>query len=338
MPEMRIIHPGPFTTVQDLGRTQSQVAGFPASGALDRQAAEIGNALVNNRDEAAVLEFFLQGPTIYFTHATYIALTGAQLVATLDGQTIPMYRCQRVQAGQILTIGQLHAGQVAYLAVSGGVRVPRVLGSRSTTTRIQLGGLNGRILESGDRLPVMQCELMPAYYHRTTEALPLPDLAEPLRLRILKGPQWSWFDQATQAQFINSQYEVTKDADRMGYRLSGPQLPTPDKSMLSAATVFGGIQVPNGGQPIVLLADRQTTGGYPLIAVLATVDIRLLAQSRPGQAIQFELIDLEEAQALIRERSHSQSQLRQKFHKAYYQAPFGISRVAAYRIQQLFEE
>ena len=124
----------------------------------------------------------------------------------------------------------------------------------------------------------------------------------------------------------------------MGYRLSGPQLPTPDKSMLSAATVFGGIQVPSGGQPIVLLADRQTTGGYPLIAVLATVDIRLLAQSRPGQSIQFELIDLEEAQDLIRERSQSQIQLRQKFHEAYYQAPFGISRVAAYRIQQLFEE
>lgn len=338
MPEMRIINPGPFTTVQDLGRTQSQVAGFPASGVLDRQAAEIGNALVDNRDEAAVLEFFLQGPTIYFTHPTFIAITGAQVTATLDGQPLAMYQCQRVQAGQILTIGQLQVGQVGYLAVSGGIRVPRVLGSRATTTRIQLGGFKGRILQSGDRLPITQSELMPAYYHRKTQLLALPNPDQPLTLRILKGPQWSWFDQATQTQFTTSQYKVTKDADRMGYRLSGPQLPTPDKSMLSAATVFGGIQVPSDGQPIVLLADRQTTGGYPLIAVLATVDIRLLAQSRPGQAVQFELIDLTTAQELIQKRSQFQADLRQLFHDAYYQAPYGISRVAAYRIQQLFEE
>ena len=305
MAYLQILKPGIQTTVQDAGRPQHQRDGFPESGSIDQGAARVANLLVGNAEQAAVLEFSLLGPTIEFSAPTFIALTGAEFATDLNGEPLAANRCWQVQAGDVLTIGNATKGRVGYLAVAGGIQTQPVLGSRSTTMRLHLGGLNGQALAAGDLLPVKRQVVLPSYFHRHLPAERLPEQATPAEIRLLKGPQWDWFDEATQTALVDSEYEISNQADRMGYRLTGPKLTVPERSLLSTATVRGALQVPANGQPIVLLADRQTTGGYAKIATVVSVDLPLLVQRKPGDTVRFHKVSAKEAEKLYKkEQKH----------------------------------
>jgi antagonist of KipI len=312
---LEIIRPGLLTTVQDLGRFGYQQAGVVVSGALDAVALRQANLLVGNSSDAAGLEITLLGPRIRFEAAHLIALAGADLSATLNGQPVGLNRPIGVGAGAELAFGRPVLGSRAYLAVAGGVAVAPVLGSRATYLRAGLGGLHGRALRIGDWLPVGKPtslgeiisrvvwarKLSAASWAQATWAAgqwPYP-LRRPHYLRAMVGPEYDQFSAASQRAFWEENFKVTPQADRMGYRLLGPDLQrTTSAELLSSAVTPGTVQVPAGGQAIVLLADCQTTGGYPRLAQVITADLGALAQLRPGQEFQFARVTLAQAQAL----------------------------------------
>jgi antagonist of KipI len=311
---LHIVRPGLLTTVQDLGRPGYQHLGVVVSGAMDALALRVANLLVGNVTDAAGLEITLLGPTICFESEQLIALTGADLSPTLDGQPMPQHRPVAVRTGTVLAFGAVRAGCRAYLAVAGGLAVPLVLGSRATYLRATLGGWHGRALLAGDELPTgeptatgkrLQQALTPTFLANWTAACWTPGPAlcptprpQPL-IRAVRGPEYAQFNEASQRAFWHEPFTVTPAADRMGYRLQGAVLQREIATeLLSSAVTFGTVQVPPGGQPIVLLADAQTTGGYPRLAQVITADFSSLAQARPGQQLRFQEVSLAEAQAL----------------------------------------
>ncbi|TVT39038.1 biotin-dependent carboxyltransferase family protein [Hymenobacter setariae] len=325
---LSVVRPGLLTTVQDLGRLGYQHLGVVLSGALDAVALRVANLLVGNPQNAAGLEITLLGPIIRFETDSLIALTGADLSPTLDGQPAPLHRPVAVWAGTVLAFGAARAGCRAYLAVAGGLAVPQVLGSRATYLRAGLGGWHGRALRAGDELPVGTFSpvaqqlwqlLAPASWSAPWVAarwLASPALcptphAQPV-IRAVRGPEYEQFTEASQRAFWHEPFVITPAADRMGYRLQGPAL-TRDTApeLLSSAVTFGTMQVPPGGQPIVLLADAQTTGGYPRLAQVITADFGALAQAAPGQALRFQEVSLAEAQALYLAQERRLQELRQ---------------------------
>ncbi|WP_242360916.1 biotin-dependent carboxyltransferase family protein [Limosilactobacillus antri] len=337
MATIDVLKPGFQTTVQDAGRPDHLIDGFPEAGSMDAQAMKVANILVDNQPDQPVLEFTLHGPSLRFNGSGFIAITGADFAVQLNQQPVDQYRCLQVQAGDLLTIGATSTGRFGYLAVSGGFRLPKVMGSCATILRLHLGGYRGRQLRAGDQLPFSSRATMSSYYHRHTAA-PAPSQPKaPVSIRLLPGPQWAEFSHADQERLTASTFEVTSNSDRMGYRLQGPRLESSQQSMLSAATVRGGIQVPNNGQPIVLMADRQTTGGYPLIAVVVTADLSKLVQCRPGQKVKFSLVNLAQATKLLRTQRAQLDHLAVQIRAAKYQQPIGRNRVASRRIQQLFD-
>lgn len=312
---LSILEPGLLTTVQDLGRPGYQQAGLVVGGAMDATALRVANLLVGNPPTAAGLEITLRGPRIRFGDDCLLALAGADLSPTLDGQPVGRYRPVWVRAGTELAFGRPVAGCRAYLAVAGGLAVPLVLGSRATYLRAQLGGLHGRALQAGDELPIgplpptgarLLATLAPkaagaAWAQASWAVGPLlgPTPAPAPHLRAVRGPEYGQFGEASQWALWQAPFEVTPAADRMGYRLQGPALVRPvPTELLSSAVTLGTVQVPPDGQAIVLLADRQTTGGYPRVAQVITADFSALAQLRPGQHFWFAEVTLAEAQAL----------------------------------------
>jgi len=312
---LSFIKPGLLTTVQDLGRPGYQKDGIIVSGAMDARALRVANLLVGNDEDAAGLEITLLGPRIRFETDQLLALTGAHLSPTLNGQPVGLNRPVWVRAGTELAFGAPVAGSRTYLAVAGGVAVAPVLGSRSTYLRAGFGGLHGRALHAGDVLPTGALsaagqQLLRHLRHGASPSgwgqakwTPGPDVCpKPARhpiIRAIRGPEYEDFSPGSQQDFWQQPFTVTAEADRMGYRLQGPPLERRSAiELLSSAVAFGTVQVPAGGQPIVLLADHQTTGGYPRIAQVITADFSALAQVAPGQVIRFEEVALAEAQAL----------------------------------------
>jgi antagonist of KipI len=309
-----VLTPGLLTTVQDLGRFGYQKEGLVVSGALDAVALRTANILVGNPENAAGLELTLRGPALRCEADALLALTGANLGASLDGQPVPLSRPVAVRAGTVLAFEKPRTSGRAWLAVAGGVAVPPVLGSRATYLRAALGGLAGRALRAGDELPVGEWsatgqQLFQTILSKTAAgwaaarwAAPAPPLAgpgAPLVVRALPGPEYAQFAPASQRAFWAESFTVTIEADRMGARLSGPPLARPVATeLLSSAVTFGTVQVPPGGQPIVLLADCQTTGGYPRLAQVIAADRGRLAQALPGAQLRFQPVGLAEAQAL----------------------------------------
>jgi antagonist of KipI len=316
---LSIIRPGLLTTVQDLGRPAYQHLGVVVSGALDAVALRVANLLVGNPEGAAGLEITLLGPTIRFEADHLIALTGADLSPTLNGQPAPQHRPVAVRAGTVLAFGAARAGCRAYLGVAGGLAVPLVLGSRATYLRAALGGWHGRALRAGDELPVGEPTAAGQQLWQAVNSAPLatsfvdigwaaarwtpgpalcPRPSPAPIIQAVRGPECEQFTEASQRAFWHEPFTITPAADRMGYRLQGPALtraiPT---ELLSSAVTFGTVQVPPGGQPIALLADAQTTGGYPRLAQVITADFGALAQAPPGQALRFQEVSLAEAQA-----------------------------------------
>ena len=292
--------PGMLTTVQDLGRRGYRGQGVPVSGAMDPFALQAGNLLVGNPRGAAALEMALRGPVLRVLADTIVAACGADFGATLSGEPLPPWESVSAHAGQTLAFGSPARGTWAYLCVSGGIDVPEVMGSRSTYVRAGLGGLEGRPLGSGDLLQVGA----PGPGAAPVRSLPLaeiPPIGQHADVRVVLGPQEEMFSRGAIDAFFSSRYTVTPRSDRMGYRLRGERLRFEGETeILSEGVTEGSIQVPPDGQPIVLMPDCQTTGGYAKIAVAISADLPRLAQLAPGSTVRFLPADLEEAWAASR--------------------------------------
>lgn len=299
---IRVESGGFLTTVQDEGRYLGMASGFSTAGSMDQNAAMRANILVGNSKEAAVLEYAIIGPTLIFTSPNVIAFGGGLVTPKLNGSLIPNF-VLAVERGDRLEIGQLRAGRYGYLAINGGVQVVPVLKSRSTSVLSHVGGFHGRRLESGDYLQTIlpDCWPKPLPNHQDQWALTMKNsmqsAKQPVVIHITPGPQADWFSKETCATFVQNDYVVGQSSNRMGIRLKGDSIDTDElPEMLSEATVMGGIQVPRGGQPIILLADRQTTGGYPVIGVVVPKDLSMLVQLVPGQLLRFEWQSLRTSQ------------------------------------------
>ncbi|MFC4600741.1 biotin-dependent carboxyltransferase family protein [Cohnella hongkongensis] len=316
---MTILKPGLLTTVQDAGRYGAQRYGVIVGGAMDAFALRVANLLVGNEEGEAGLEMTTIGPEIDFPQPALISIGGGDLSPVLNGREAPLWRTIYVPARSRLVFGSAKRGCRAYLAVAGGVDVPVRMNSRSTCFRAGFGGFEGRALQAGDRIPI---GLSSERSRRLAERLSLeeregaaisgwsvapellPSYSDAPTVRAIADPELERFEPADAERFFREAYLVRSESDRMGYRLSGAELRLKEKrERASSAVTFGTVQVPPDGQPIVLMADRQTTGGYPIAAHVASVDLPLLAQTRLGGRIRFRLVALQEAQRqiLIRE-------------------------------------
>lgn len=303
---IEVMEGGFFTTVQDSGRFGYRHAGVPVGGAMDAWAYRLANALVGNHGDEAVLEATMAGPTIRFHAETVIAICGGEFSCALNGQPLALWKPAAVKPGDVLEIGACRVGWRAYMAVAGGIDVSPVMGSRSTYVPAQLGGVSGRPLRRGDVLKIGTAALIfpskPLHWGLSRLASRYIG-GKTKTVRAVPGPEYDEFTPDSRTQLFAAFYEVTPQSDRIGYRLSGPTLAlVREREMVSEAVVFGTVQVPSSGQPIVLMADSQTTGGYPRIAQVAAVDLPLLAQARPGDRIQFRPIAPEEAVRLYIEQ------------------------------------
>lgn len=293
---IEVIKPGLLTTVQDQGRWGYQAYGAGIAGALDSLALAAGNLLVGNPTGAAGLEMTVQGPSLKFHRETWFAVTGADLTPRLNGAPLANWTVHRAPSGSVLGFGSRREGVRAYLAVTGGLDVPVVMDSRSTYLLGKFGGWEGRPLKAQDRLPLGS----PPRTQKPREGFVFPESLRPAyrkdpRLRLVPGPFQEYFSEETLADFLSGEYLITSNSDRMGYRLQGKPV-TRKKSgeLITCGLANGTIQVPPNGQPILLLADRQTMGGYPIIATVIHADLSLIAQCAPGDRIRFEAVSADE--------------------------------------------
>ncbi|HTP86911.1 MAG TPA: biotin-dependent carboxyltransferase family protein [Bryobacteraceae bacterium] len=294
MPLIHIEKPGLFTTVQDLGRPGGGPLGISASGAADPIALRLGNRLVGNPEGAAALEMTLLGGTFGFPDGAVIALAGS------DFETeIPLWNPIRIPPGATLRVGPTRSGARCYLAVRGGIAVELFLGSASTHVLSGLGGHEGRALRKGDVLRIGDSTVGPV-----RQGGPPPSALAPRKvLRVTNGPQADWFPEASRTIFYNSGYRVTEEANRMGLRLGGAALTVRSGGhMITEGVPLGAIQVPAGGQPIILFVEQQTTGGYPKIANVIAADVASVGQLRPRDEVRFERVDLATARRLLQQQ------------------------------------
>ena len=295
---------GILTTVQDEGRFGYQAYGVSTSGAMDSHAFHIANLLVGNKMTEGALEMTFMGPTLTFTCDNIIAVTGVDLMPMLDGQPMPMYQAVLVRKGQKLQFGGARNGCRGYIAFAGGLEIPEVMGSKSTLLRNNLGGVKGRKLEKGDtiaftapktELSNMENRKVPADVYPADEVV----------LRVVLGPQDDEFTERGIRSFFWNSGVITDEFDRMGCRIEREPIEHKgDGNINTDGISLGSIQVPANGKPIIMLADRQSTGGYAKIGTVISVDLPKIAQSRPGQKVRFIQVSLELAQSLyIRERN-----------------------------------
>ena len=285
---------GLMTTVQDGGRRGYQRFGLGVSGAVDVHAFTYANILVGNTHNEAVLEVTLLGPTIEFTSPAVIAVTGGDLGALINGAAIPMYRALQVQKGDILSFGTPKSGCRAYVSFAGGLAITPIMGSRSTYIKANLGGYEGRKLDKGDEIAFRKPGTCPP--NLSWRAMPPEHFSGSYTVRVLMGPQEDRFTPKGIETFLNKPYTVTNEFDRMGYRLTGPKIEhVTDGNIITDGITFGAIQVPNG-EPIIMLSDRQTTGGYAKIASVINVDMPMVAQCKAGDTLRFVKTDIQTAQ------------------------------------------
>ena len=313
-----IMNGGILTTVQDLGRFSYQQYGVSPGGAMDNRSFRLANFLVGNWENEAGLEVTLLGPQIRFTSHAIFAITGGDLTPCLNGQAIDTYRAIQANAGDILSFRGLKSGCRSYIAFAGGLDVEPVMGSRATLIRGAIGGYQGRKLKTGDEI---------GFRHPISH---LPDLkerhippedftADTVMLRILLGPQEDRFTKEAIQTLLRETYTVTPQSDRMGYRLEGPKLQhVTDANIITDGIALGSIQVPGNGQPIIMMAERQSTGGYTKIANVISVDIPKLSQCKAGSMLTFQLVTIEEAHCLYRQQHAEMQQLKKRFGRGRY--------------------
>jgi antagonist of KipI len=315
---------GMQTTVQDCGRIDQQHLGVPVGGAMDEMAHRNANMLVGNTDNHATLECTLAGTALQFNSPALIAFAGRDVSAAIDGRAVPAWHAVRVHAGGLLTIS---AGCRTSIAIAGGIDVPAVLGSRSTCLRAAFGGWHGRALRADDVIPIgastaigtRMLEYLESRERATGDwstALTLhPAYSDAPTVRIIAGPEQAALTEASLATLWSEAFRIGAESDRMGFRLTGQLLALREsREMLSSGVTAGTIQLPPGGAPIVLMADRQTTGGYPRLGDVIAVDLPLLAQLRPGDHVRFAPITLEAAHDLYRLRESHLAQARRALH------------------------
>ena len=294
-----ILDGGPQTTVQDLGRYGQLRYGIPPSGPMDRYAFVLANRLAGNADSAAALECTVLGARFQVHAACALAVTGAEMPVTINGAEAPRWTTLIVKPGDVVKLGAARVGVRSYVAFSGGLDVPQVMGSRSTYLRGGLGGVEGRALRRHDRLTLATAPLP-----RVRRVAPnaVPDYAAEPEIRVVPGPQADRFTPQGIAAFFGGAYEMLPQSDRMGARLRGPRVShTHGHDIVSDGTALGSVQVTGDGQPIVLLADRQSTGGYTKLATVCSFDVGRLAQVRPGRSLRFKAVSVDEAHRLSRE-------------------------------------
>ena len=295
--EVRVLRPGLLTTVQDTGRWGVQARGVPPAGPMDPWSHRLANAIVGNAPGAATLEVTLKGPELEFSDERIVAVAGAQFPIDVDGMGQSPNTAFSVPAGARLRVGIRRIGARGYLAVAGGFAVPPVLGSRATHLVSRLGGLEGRALAAGDSLPL---GVPGGPKPRRGGEAALPESGRPTRIRVLPGPHADKFSPAALSELQSAPYTLGTDSDRMGFRLNGPRLSHANGAdIISDVTPLGVLQVPASGQPVLLMADRQTTGGYAILATVISADIGLAGQLAPGDQIQFEACTLQEAMAAL---------------------------------------
>lgn len=303
---VHILKPGLQTTIQDLGRWGWQSQGVPVAGPMDPCSHRVANAMVGNNRDHAAFEIALIGPELQFEDERLVAVSGAEFALALDGVALPLNAAFVASAGSRLRFGARARGSRAYLAIAGGVAVTPVMGSRATHLVSRLGGLEGRALAAGDRVPLGDLprpqipRLRPGAPRsaNTTGVVRLPDAHA--AVRVLPGPQREYFSSEALDVLQSAPYLVGKESDRMGFRLEGPPLRhMRSADIISDATPLGVLQVPAAGQPVLLMADRQTTGGYPKIATVITADIGIAGQLGPGDAISFAVCTPHDAYAAL---------------------------------------
>ena len=304
---IKIINAGMLSTIQDGGRFGVMKYGFTQSGAMDSKAMSTANILVGNEPECAVIETTLLGITAEFTENTVIALSGGDFSAAINGTPIKRNKAYAVNAGDTLAMSYAKSGVRGYLAVNGGFDVPEVMGSRSTNLKSQIGGFYGRKLAAGDIINTFA----PIITDTTGRELPEETYENSITLRAVLGPQDYMFTDEDINTFFSCEYKITQQADRMGIRLDGEPLKGKGSmDIVSDGIVFGSVQVPKNGMPIILAADRQTTGGYAKIATIISADRHLIAQARPGGTVKFAQVSIKEAQKIAKQEQKALKKLK----------------------------
>lgn len=332
---IRVLKPGMLTTVQDFGRYGYQSQGFSVAGVMDRRSFRIANLLLDNPENEAVLEITLIGPTLQFTSETIIAITGGDFTPTINGEPAPMYTAIYMNRGDVLKFGSARTGSRCYVAFSSYLDVPVVMGSRCTNLKSGIGGFRGRKLMEDDYIGFrIKRRYLPFFLSRKLE----PDDYDQDKavLRVVMGPQDDRISHQGIETFLNSEYTVTSDFDRMGCRLDGPFIaPKETSDIISDGIAYGAVQVPSHGKPIVLLSDRQTTGGYAKIATVITADIPKLVQRKTDHRIRFEAVSVQEAQHIYLKELHDIEELRKIIHQPCKEVL--ECRLVAKRMRKLFE-
>ena len=331
---IRVLKAGMLTTVQDLGRNGYQSQGFSVAGVMDVRSFKIANLLLDNPENEAVLEFTLIGPTLQFTSDTIIAITGGDFQPTVNGEPVPMYTALYMKRGDILKFSSARTGSRGYIAFSSYLDIPVVMGSRCTNLKSKIGGYKGRKLKDEDYIGFrIKRRYLPYFLSRKLDLDEFDE--EEVTLRVVMGPQDNMFTKQGIHTLLSETYTVTSDFDRMGCRLEGPFIASKNGSdIISDGIAFGSIQVPAHGKPIILLADRQTTGGYAKVATVATVDIPKLVQRKTDHKVRFQAITVEEAQRLYLEEEKQYVAMRSQIHTPCKEVL--DCRLVAKRISKLF--
>jgi len=305
MSAVKIIRPGLLTTVQDDGRYAYQRFGVSISGAMDQFSSHVANFLVGNDPGEAVLETTLMGPSMEMLEDCVIALAGADMAPQINSRDVPMWQTLFVPKGSVLTFTALRSGARGYIAFAGGIDLPEVMGSRYTYVKARLGGLEGRPLRAGDVLRVNRLQRNLKDIRRIRVAGEyIPTYPAEQVLRVVLGPQDDYFTQEGIDTLLSETYTVSKECDRMGYRLEGKAIAHRESAdIISDGIMIGSIQVPGNGQPIILMADRQTTGGYTKIATVISADLPKVAQAKAGDRFRFEKVSVEKAQEILFEET-----------------------------------
>ena len=309
---IKVIRPGACTTIQDLGRIGYQKFGIPVAGVMDEFAASVANFLVGNERNEAVLEITYLGPTLAFQEEMLIGIAGADVSPKLNGAPVPVWESFLVKKDDVLSFGSVKSGVRAYIAFAGAIDVPLVNGSKSTLMKSKIGGFQGRMLQAGDELSI--CVRQGAVPQRLPAPF-IPVYPHSNDISVCLGPQDDYFTEQGIADFFRQPYTITANADRMGIRLDGVAVAhTAKADIISDAAVIGSIQVPADGKPIILMADRQTTGGYAKIGTVIKEDIIKLAQMASKDTVQFRRISMEEAQQKYRAFYEKLEEIRQRLH------------------------
>lgn len=291
---LRVLKPGLFTTVQDLGRPNAMSAGVPTGGAMDRFAHRAANLLVGNDEGAATLECTLRGPELVALRPCLVAITGADLEPRINGRPLPSWTGVFLSEGDVLGFGSRRSGARAYVAVAGGIAADRWLGSFSTYLLVARGGMHGRPLIEGDVIAAGGVPSGPAVSGRRLDGQLRPAYADHV-LPAIGGPHLKRVTAESRKALFGSAFTLSRDADRMGYRLDGPTLEAPGDELLSFGLASGAVQLPRSGLPILLMADAQTAGGYPVVAAVAGAAMPVAAQLLPGDTLTFAEVTIEAA-------------------------------------------